>query len=1165
MRIAKLNVFGFKSFRNSTVIHFDKGITGIVGPNGCGKSNIVDAILWVCGSGSASQLRGQQMGDIIFAGTEKNSPSSLAEVSLTFEKEDSQHWPEGFESLSEIVVTRKLKRGSDSQYFLNGEPCLLRNIQEIMMNVGALGFSIVEQGTVSQMVSYKPHQLRELIDQVAGTSLFKNKRRLAQNKFKNTQQNILRVGDIVQEQNKQLTRLERQSRQAQEYKKLKEKLNQIETQTLKQNYLKINKELEQKNQKMNEILKTETSSQTSLNSLEEKCDKFKKESQELYSRLEGQRKDVAQAFEKLTQCEMEIQTLKVSMDSSSGYSHQLNSDISYFKDFQTKKEKEMDQLKVQIGQDQNQLIRLNQEIENKKAQFEKIQIQQNLIEREKVNRNQELEQELKKEIQFQESLKSLQKDEKRLQDFIQSTKEELKKKENQCKSSQNSCKKIETWVSEYEKGHLNLQEEIRSQKENIFDVESLKNKKEQEFKDLSVSLVQKKSTRETFISLKEKIESPTSGYEWLKKEKSYPVLYDMVEMDPDYKKAVQAVLNQYLYSFVVENLNEVETLLKEIQEKSLSRVRFVFSSKSSTSFSLFKQSKPKSFDCFLREKISLKKGFEKYNSLLDLLFKDVVVVNSLKQQHSLLTCVTLQGDLIVAGCMASGGSSSLETLDVFKEIDVLQNQIEVLTQQKEELTNQKNKLNKRLENLNVKKEELVQKQSFQTQSFKEKKKEHEYLEKQISFFKEEIQSLYTKLKTQEKDFENCLQKQKQSQNYISKSSSVKNSLNSVLEDFKRNTEHRDKMSLSVSHLDIQIQSLNKDLKIRKNQLQILHQSIGEIDQKKKEFLNKLNQNKDQVSQNLSKIKSLEENQKQDKKSYHDQVQKQEKFEELYQEKLQSYQELETQILESKTQVQVYSNQKHEIETRIQVLQSERKNLEEKAMENFELNLKTLSLEELKVKESDEKEDLNLLRNRLSRIGQVNLLALREYEDLCEENQKLQDQLNDLNQSKIDLEKIIQEMDHVSNKKFKQAFEEVNTNLQKVFSAVFSGGRACLTLNEEEGIEILVSPPGKKLKNLTLLSGGEKSLTALCMILALFLVRPAPFCVLDEVDAALDDQNVVRFNSLMLEMAKKCQVLLVTHNKYSMRECHRLYGVTMEEKGITQLLSVEMKQDEATLS
>ena len=286
------------------------------------------------------------------------------------------------------------------------------------------------------------------------------------------------------------------------------------------------------------------------------------------------------------------------------------------------------------------------------------------------------------------------------------------------------------------------------------------------------------------------------------------------------------------------------------------------------------------------------------------------------------------------------------------------------------------------------------------------------------------------------------------------------------------------------------------------------------------------------------------------------------YEKAYQAQVSYYKDLENQVSELNQSLNQTSEQKHLLEVEKEAFVVEKKNLEEKTLENYQTPLHGIQEGMSAPKEI---KSLGLMKDQLSKIGQVNLLAFSEYEELNKEQEDLQKQFNDLEVSKRELEQAIEEMDRISTKKFKKAYEEVNVRLAQVFKAVFEGGEASLSLVENGGVEILACPPGKKLKSLKLLSGGEKSLTALCVIFSLFLVRPSPFCVLDEVDAALDDSNVLRFNTLAVEIAQRCQVIVITHNKHSMKACHRLYGVTMEEKGITNLLSVEMKDYETTLS
>ena len=1179
MKITKLEISGFKSFNRPVSICFDQGITGIVGPNGCGKSNIIDAVLWVTGSAMASQLRGDQMEDIIFAGTEQRPPASFAEVSLTLEKTENGEWPEDFQSLSELVISRKLKRGGESQYSLNGEVCFLRNIQQLLNDIGAMGFSIIEQDNISNIVSYKPEYKRELIDQAAGTLQFRNKKRLAQNKLKNTCQNILRVEDVLSEQKKQLKRLEKQAHQAQMYKELKEKLSLKETYLLKKKYLEICQQIQNQKQSIQNILAKEKESQKSLQSLKTQCRKAQENFEGAYSQLESQREGLLEEQKELNQCEMEVQRLKISIDSESGYIHQLEGEISEFKKYQVKKEKEINVLQNQIQKDQQQLSSLEKDLSVRQGFLEEAQLKLNLIEKEKTEQSVIVEKTTREEVKTQEALNNLEKDQSRMRKMIQENQEEVKKRSNRQAVLKKSCVQLKTRLDNFNQLHLDLKEEIRSQRENILRLESLKNKKEKELENVSISLIQKESKKKSLMSLKEQIGFSVSGYEWIKKEKSLKTLQTALDIESGFETAVRSVLAQRIHSFIVENDQLALNILDNIHDKSLSCVYMLSYSRNIKPPVLEKLSSLKKEEGvvgFLRDHVQIQPSLRNHpgfsESLLDFLFYNIVLVDSLKdksmlfKKYPMAVFVSQKEGSVYSQCSFSGGHSGFQTLDFFKENSDLENQIKLIDQDKEILEKDIAKQTQNLKRMQLGLDQLNHKYSSHCQSIEGHKKELEFLQKEWDMLEEDSQGAYKKFKNDELEWEgytktlNC--KRALYQEIQKKLEGAKQKLGQIDQNVQKALENRNKAKEAVDVVQFQQLSLKKDRIHKLSRVQMMKQSIEEMSQKEKEFLKKTDHNQSTVQKNEGALVQKQTELEQKKENFRKRQDGQKSLEDSYQEQLSHYKSLEKQIADLSQSENYISEEKHQLEVKLEACLVERKNLEEKAFDLYQMELK--SLKESKIEENHlSQEEVSQLKEQLSRIGQVNLLALSEYDELSKENQNLRKQYEDLIQSKQDLEKVIDEMDQISEKRFKKTFEEVNMRLGQVFASVFNGGKAQLVLvdmpNGLKGVEILACPPGKKLKSLKLLSGGEKSLTALSMLLALFLVRPAPFCILDEVDAALDDQNVMRFNSLILEIARKCQVILVTHNKYSMKECHRLYGVTMEEKGVTQLLSVNMQE------
>ena len=857
MRLGQIQMTGFKSFRDTTTLRFGDGITGIVGPNGCGKSNVVDALLWVTGEGLASQLRGSQMEDIIFAGTASSPPSSFAEVHLTFEKDEGE-WPKQFQS-SELTIARRLSRGGDSKYFLNGENCLLRDIQEIIMDTGAMGFSVVEQDTIAQITTSKPEQLRTLIEQAAGTVKFKNKKRLAQNKLKETCQNMLRLEDILREHTKQLKKLERQAHQTRIYKELKEKITHVEFYMLNLRYKEVAQKLKSHAGGLSELSEQEKDCRKKLALLQEKSRNIRSQSEQKYSHLSKERETLRQKLEELGQYEVQSAQLKSLIQSDSEKFNEWKANVLEQKASIKRQSQEIEKLNIQSDKYRNKMTALQTDIEKKKAQLEQNKLQHSLIQKLQAENQAQREDHLKKELKEEELLKSLQRDLECSVRDMQNLQKELKEREAVCHLLESKS--------------LNLQKKIKADKE----------------------------------------------------------LYSKLGQDID-------SLNSHIRLFVQnEKKNVVQKI--EMQKKEQKRVR-----------SLTEKSQDR--------------------------------------------CLNLK-----------------------KKREALQ--------------------------LNDSREE---------------------------------------------------------------------------EQYKKCLENREKLKAFIEHAQLSLVSLQKDLKSCHTQRDFLEKSIREISKKTSDFSERSIKNEQCIEKNRLKLTQVESLLEKKRQTYKEQIQTGEVYEKDYTAQISQYKDLENQISELSQTLNQTSEKKHLSEVEKEALLAEKKNLEEKTLENYQTPFQDVE-EDRPPPEAIE--DLHSMKDRLSKIGQVNLLALSEYEELSMEQKDLQKQFDDLKISKTELEQAIEEMDRVSTKKFKKAYEEVNIRLAQIFKAVFGGGSADLSMDANGGVEILACPPEKRLRNLKLLSGGEKSLTALCVIFSLFLVRPAPFCVLDEVDAALDDSNVFRFNNLALEMARKC--------------------------------------------
>ena len=1186
MKLVKVEITGFKSFKNTASIHFDQGITGIVGPNGCGKSNIVDAVLWACGSALASQLRGDQMADIIFAGTEKHPPAHFASAAITLEKSDTAPWPSDFKAFSQLEIKRRLTRGGESQYFINNTPCLLRNIQELLTDSGAGSWSIIEQDMITRLISSKPDQIRSVLEQTAGTARFKNKKKLAQNKLKTVTGNLERLSDILNEQKKQLNKLERQSARAKSYKELKSKIRNIEIFSIQNRFFENQNQIKAKDNEINSLNAKLDTAKTKLSRLQSHYKKTGKNFEETYRQIGSQRNLTAKHLQDINEYEINIQKLKTLIDSKTQNQQRWTSDLTSFKEFNSKKSRQIAGLKEQVQQDKKHITAVEKDFKSKKNEFETNQLELSLMKKNQHLAEAKLHQYSKEESAKEENLKNILAEQEKTAQHITAAATELKTKELKCQSLKNSCRKIENTRAEEQKLHLDLEEEINCLSHNVSSLESSKKKSEAQLHELKILLAKKESKQKSFAELKEKTASPLTCRQQLKKALggagSIPALVDFLKVESSFELCAEAFLDRLFYSFIAEDENQALAMIKTAEKEGLGQVFCLIAKnlKNNTAPLVSQDKKNQSslykepgFICFLKDKIKIHSSAPYIENILSLVDSAVVVesaeaIKNFSSKYPCFTFMTKKGEILKQGLIFSRGANlkELNPLIMDKEIQALETQTAEIKNNIAQTENQIEISTQKLKNLNTQRTKLKAKEEEKDKIVFSKEKELLTLKSALNFVSEDLKSAYS-----------SIQKLKQNQDRLG---AEKKNTAAVLKQLKQKTALEEqsltalktklslqealvqKLKISVEEAQFSLMSAKKDLKNKELKIDVLTQALEEMTQKESEFLQKSNSDQETVKQSAVQLKELKVQLEAKKTIYKKESAKQKDLENTYQEKTSGWRGFEEQLESLNSLIAGTSEEKHKIELEKEALFIEQKNIEEKAEENYQLDISSfLELKPSPVAEEEKSNSyLMSIKSKLQGIGQVNLLALSEFNEVKKENEELKRQYDDLYQSKEELEQVIQEMDQISNKKFKDTYEEANKRFSQIFSSVFNGGSAQLILtNEKEpGVEILACPPGKKLKNLKLLSGGEKSLTALSLIFSLFLVRPAPFCVLDEVDAALDDANVIRFNSLISEMAKQRQVILITHNKHSMKECRRLYGVTMEEKGVTGLVSVNMK-------
>ena len=1220
MKLKRLIVQGFKSFKDKTTIHFDEGITGIVGPNGCGKSNIVDALFWIMGEQSAKHLRGQNMKDLIFSGSSKYQPANFAQASLILENDDGKHIHIGNKVAcpTEIQLTRKLYRNGETEYRINGEPARLKDIQEVFMDTGAgaKSYSIIAQGEINRLVQSKPEERRVIIEEVAGITKFKLRRRDSLKKMEQTEENLKRLNDLKVEIERNLSGLKKQAEKAERAKTLKSKIERGE--------INVNAH------KVYDLLKDYREHRVFLNENIINLESWKTEKETLEIDLEGERalKDVE--IKKIEAIQSEYNDVSRLLAGKEERLKNLCESLSA-------KEKLLDNKK-------NELIEI---LEDKESRMERLSEVQEKLE--------ELTQSMNEEVNFDElaeEVENLKEQFLEAKTNVQELKNDLKELESSANSKNNEHFKLESRLNEISGQLEDITEEIEGlesqysgvNKEISLEREAIKEKEElvkqfkgiyadkidlvknvesqlkisrEEFRNKERELVQVSSKLQTLVKLNESMEGVNEGtVNFLKSDagKDYKLISSNLECDVDYTNAIGAVAN-ILGETVIGEGGEIQTwynhqksLRLEIgrsihakiaTEEVLERIRVngarkiikisdVLSDKASPELKnilsnsyiveLENFNDLANFPADLPVDLIVSKDgkgaivnqgsmsklifgahlgiqnncVERNNQIneLKILAADLeVVVTTLKekidQSELNLEQIISERDEFSIKLRRSEEDyirSKAEVDSKLKNFDSNQTRIEILSNRKQKisverlellekvelLTNSTEEINSQVEEkteiLNSREEELVDLESLYSEkrdSFAAKEAERKTFSTQLSSLEDQIQDIQNQIERLETRYENVQELiEETSENIINSEEEIKELEVTNMETAK---ELEDKTDVLSAHRD-ELEKLLFQMQDRETKVKKLVKQINET------------------------------------------------------EKLMTTKEVRVeQILTDEEQITRDIFERFHVDLRAEISRFIELDVE---LQNQLVNISAMYMmetengpEEIEIKEytfvrrfgQDLKDYTQRLRNNknaLSQLGEINWQAVEDYDRQKLRFDFLSDQENELRASLQDLNTAIAQIDEKSNQRFKTAFEEVNAKFSQVFPIIFGGGEARLelkgTLDDHDcGVDIIAKPPGKKMQNINLMSGGEKAMTAVSLIFSVFLVKPSPFCLLDEVDAPLDDANVGRFSELLREMSKDSQFILITHNKKTMELNDTLYGVTMQEPGVSKALSVQL--------
>lgn len=1175
MRLKKIQILGFKSFADKTVLEFDAGITGVVGPNGCGKSNIADAFRWVLGEQSAKSMRGSKMPDVIFAGTTHRKPLNFAEVTITLENSQGLLPIE----YAEVAVTRRLHRNGESDYFINSHPVRLKDVQSLFLDsgMGKNAFSIFEQGKIDQVINYTPLERRYIFEEAAGILRFLQRKREALRKLEQADGNMSRVKDIHLEVEKQIIVLEEQAEKARIYKDNKAVLESMEKSVFVAKWDNCRRKSQDTSARENQQKQAIEGANAELEVLQTKLIDAK------HALFEGEkvlRSRNEEVFKRRSEKEIktrEKQSNQERLKETSIKEKRWQQDLESMIQRRKERQSEVQALQKQQIEVEKELAKLEK---NSKSQREKVTAMDSDVGkiREQHQRAQ------------QESFKQLQAE--------NHTESELKQNTVRLENAQDRKFQLEERRERLKAQHKELAEQVKTRKKQVQDASHAIDQQKKSFvsleernqavveeiqrlqaelEKLQHEISESRARQKALIRLREEMEGFSAGTKRLLQESANAKsalhgklkgLYEYISLEGENGKALAAVMRPYAQTLVVETKADFNEIL-------------TFATKN----------KLKDFSLICLEKLQETSGLEiktpkGISSLLSKKEKNELAIHFLKQVF-LADNVDLAWEFIAKETGVELWSQEGAFIDRFQVVFyVTQGENNVFAREAE-LKN----LEKKLREVEVTRLELDT--ALKAQQQKRVSIQSERLELDQSIRRDEMTLVEINFNLQrvnadaEKIQNECLQIESEEKTL---KSSVESLTVLIAELQKKYAEARGKAlenQKQAALLASELEKMGATYKHEQRDLQDKEAAYQKVADENRKVVHALN---------VLEVKDLES--KQQEKRLDEEIQSSRELQDVIKNRSVEFEQgmhdveksleeviaacaeaekevtkrksvieqLDAHLNQARQKLKQYEGEMYQIGIQVAHVQSAQQSLENELQERYRLNLEEARAvcKPLEGTLEQAEKQIRSLRHQMDAAGDINMTSIEEFDKHKTRYEFLNQQIDDLNNSKQELIQIITQLDGESRKIFKETFEAISANFKKNFRILFNGGEADLQFTEtadilEAGIEIIAKPPGKQMRSINLLSGGEKCLTALALLFAIFEVKPAPFCILDEIDAPLDDSNVERFVNVVKQFIDRCQFIIITHNKRTMAIADVLFGVSMEERGVSKLLSIEFSR------
>lgn len=1187
MFLKSLDIYGFKSFADKAELRFTKGITAIVGPNGSGKSNVGDAVRWVLGEQSAKQLRGGKMEDIIFGGTQTRKKLSFCEVTLLFDNTDRE-LPIDY---SEVAITRRLYRSGESEYYINKNACRLKDVIELFLDtgIGKEGYSIIGQGKIDNILSNKTEERRAVFEEAAGIMKYKTKKLEAERRLERTRDNLSRLGDILNELGSRLEPLKEQSDKAQQYLLLREKLRELEVNF----YLYQHGISERKKEEI----------RAGMQSIEGEQEEKTRLAGELNAQLSQTESRISGLEEDLAQARASILSLTAAIEKESG-------ECLLFNERAENLIKDSQRLEAELQNAAASQNALNQAAHGDSQALEelraKITIQtRELAEEEEqlkkfnarlASQSAELEAEKNKILSALNNLSDVKSNISRYETMRQNIFQRNQRAEERFKALERERRNIVEAINAQKEAAAALEEKKRQ-------IEALKGKNAEQLKQLIIEI---NKTQEEYNQASNRLQSANSRLNMLTEMKNdyegyqqsvkqllkrcagqsqiqkhiCGVLAQLINVPKEYERALEAALGGALQNIVTPTEEDAKALIEYLRANNLGRATFLPVSAIKGKF-LSPQEQASLRECAgCRGTASqLIKCPDEYREIINNLLGRTAVCEDMdsaiglarRNRHS-FRIVTLKGDILNAGGSMTGGSSQSRLTSLLgrtREIDETAQTVQGLKTQcaraKDRLSELGREQKELQDQLSELERELHQADILSTRDTERLDK----LNGDMSQNQAETDALLLEgeqLKETLDELEKNISQINSMQGGLEQNSvQAQEALTARQAEYNKQLIERDRLSETLTSKKIRLAELEKELSAALSGLNRTQSEIKRTDELKarleKEITARAAQLEDINTQSVQAGREVEKK----KAALEREQERANAMDKARQELFEASKELQRKIKDLEQDALIASERRHKLELSLQKVDSDITVMEQRIWDEYELTY--AGAEELRqegFKVTGAQTEISRLRRAISQLGSVNVNAIEEYVSSKERFESLTAQNEDLLKAEKDLNRIIEDVTKRMEAQFKEQFAVINGYFGQTFKELFGGGRAELRLENSQdilgsGIEIVAQPPGKALQLLSLLSGGERALTAIAILFAMLKLKPTPFCILDEIEAALDEANVYNFASYLRQFAEKTQFIVITHRKPTMEEADALYGVAMEEKGISKMVSVQLKE------